>query len=1605
MSDVVLRGKTLPAVNIYDLDPEIIVHYEEEVTLTLDQYVSSPVAQRYVETNLLQMLSGPSILPRTVLDTDVDPQTFNLRQHVVDWDNISVSLQSLLSVLSLNYYWLSDPRFTEDPLTDTISFGNAVLLYGSEPYALSAGSIGPATEDSIIVGTANLLNTLSLRFEPMGYIPAPVNELVIGAYDFTLKRGVFPRSISVEARDVAYDSSTSLIPATTVQGAIDYIVGMSASSLGTNEASWSVNLDRTADPTLSLFFRRNSLSGDPALRWIEAANRLYLDNPIPNSHLSIDTTGVTSSIDIISGGSLDLRGVAGSASLYGLTSAVVGSETGSMTIGASGTDIVSGGYMVPIVVYAADSNVQVRGYDYVQLNSTHGPIYLNAATSITGTFGADGMGMSGVGPVLYNHTGLYTHSSGTGFLLQSPLFNLTANVAGTTTLNSGSNDLVIQAATYGKSITIQPDANISLTPVSVGGRVFVGRTILPTAPSIDIGTTLTPFGTLYATDIVIPGGVFKANGSVTATGDFNLGTKKITSMGNPVLPGDAVNLGYLQAYVSGYVYKSPVRLTTTAPGTLATDFEAGDLIDTKALALGDRILIKDQVDPIENGIYTVNATGAPTRATDADQPGELAGGMTVFVEDGDVNKNTGWVVTSDGPLTPGTDPIVWGQIFGPGSVVAGNGLGQSGNTLFVNVGASGGIQIVTDALEVKLNGSTLQLGPAGLSVNQSSLSLNSIGGTLAANKGGTNADSSGWTGFVKVTSGVWSATSISTTDVSEGTHLYYTDERVDDRVDGLLVAGTGIQKAYDDLLGTLTLSVVADTTVQRTNILYGGSAIGSRPAINFIAGSGIGMTVTDNIGSNRVDVTIASSASGEYNTASNVNVGGVGVFNSKVGVDLQFRGVNAGSTKVGVTLDTPNNEIDIDVNEANLTLNNIGGTLSITKGGTGQITSSAAFDALAPTTTQGDVIVRGASSNARLAIGANGTYLGSNGTTASWSVPAGTGVPYSGATGAVDLNSQNLTNVNNLSVLGYMYGGPTVGVLTNNGTYTLSTITYGTGTIGAGFIFNDISGAKHLLTTYGYNLTFFKHRSTDSTYYQTFQIVGGSATSIGATGYNFNIGTTTPVSINSTGQLVSSLAIGTAPFLVTSTTAVTNLNADLLDGNHASDFEDALGNPASDGRLLSSTAAGVRSWVGFDPGSNGIMVRTALNDTSATAIAQGDLFYGSAANTLTALAKSTTATRYLSNTGTTNNPAWAQVNLTNGVTGLLPFANIADGSALSVLGRASNSAGVMASIAAGTDNQVLRRSGTTLAFGSVNLASANAVTGLLPFANIADGSALSVFGRASNSSGVQASIAAGTDNQVLRRSGTSLAFGAVNLASSDAVTGALAIANGGTGQTTKTAAMDALAPTTTKGDLLVDNGTNVIRVAVGTNNQVLTADSAQASGVKWAAASGGAHTFEASNAATVSSSYAMLSKHCIDTNNPSGLPTGSPYTYWGSGGADPFLAVEAMTITKAMVSVQTCCVSQDTVGATATLRIDVYQEDYSSRTLLGSLDFSMNTAKVQTSNTLSATDNAQSVALTGLSISIPAGTRFSMQFTNRSADNTQINGVARAICRLYATPS
>lgn len=116
----------------------------------------------------------------------------------------------------------------------------------------------------------------------------------------------------------------------------------------------------------------------------------------------------------------------------------------------------------------------------------------------------------------------------------------------------------------------------------------------------------------------------------------------------------------IDALLQARNWKQPVRVASTAALTLATGFENGDTIDGVALVTGDRILIKDQASPIENGIYTVNASGAPTRATDFDA-GETVTDSVVPVDLGTSNADTVWICTSSNP-TVGTDNVVFVQI-------------------------------------------------------------------------------------------------------------------------------------------------------------------------------------------------------------------------------------------------------------------------------------------------------------------------------------------------------------------------------------------------------------------------------------------------------------------------------------------------------------------------------------------------------------------------------------------------------------------------------------------------------------------------------------------------------------------------------------------------------------------------------------------------------------------------------------------------------------------------------------------------------------------------------------------------------------------------------
>lgn len=220
----------------------------------------------------------------------------------------------------------------------------------------------------------------------------------------------------------------------------------------------------------------------------------------------------------------------------------------------------------------------------------------------------------------------------------------------------------------------------------------------------------------------------------------------------PSNPLDAANKAYVDAARSGLDVKQSVHVATTGPINLASDLNTGDTIDGHVLETGDRVLVKDQVSGSENGIYVVSASGTAQRSLDADTSAEVTSGLFTFVTNGTQYGDTGWVLSTNNPITLGTTPLTFVQFSGTGQIVAGEALEKDGATLNVLVdgtsievhndelriasGAAGaglsasagvlsvvphingGLEISDDELQIKINSSVdgLQTSSAGLAL-------------------------------------------------------------------------------------------------------------------------------------------------------------------------------------------------------------------------------------------------------------------------------------------------------------------------------------------------------------------------------------------------------------------------------------------------------------------------------------------------------------------------------------------------------------------------------------------------------------------------------------------------------------------------------------------------------------------------------------------------------------------------------------------------------------------------------------------------------------------------------------------------------------------------
>ena len=197
-----------------------------------------------------------------------------------------------------------------------------------------------------------------------------------------------------------------------------------------------------------------------------------------------------------------------------------------------------------------------------------------------------------------------------------------------------------------------------------------------------------------------------------------------------------VTKGYVDAVKQALDIKDSVHVASTANVSLtagSSGLEAGDAIDGVTLVAGDRVLLKDQTDASENGIYVAVASGGtPARSTDADASADVTSGMFVWVEEGTSNGDQGYVLTTNNVITLNTTDLTFTQFSGAGQITAGNGMTKSGNTINVVPDA---VTLSVTADEIKLKGDVTTTALGDLLIGKAS-----DGGykRLAASSGGAN---------------------------------------------------------------------------------------------------------------------------------------------------------------------------------------------------------------------------------------------------------------------------------------------------------------------------------------------------------------------------------------------------------------------------------------------------------------------------------------------------------------------------------------------------------------------------------------------------------------------------------------------------------------------------------------------------------------------------------------------------------------------------------------------------------------------------------------------------------------------------------------------------
>jgi len=394
----------------------------------------------------------------------------------------------------------------------------------------------------------------------------------------------------------------------------------------------------------------------------------------------------------------------------------------------------------------------------VALASVAGSVSTAAQSNITSVGTLSGLGVNGTitASAITANTGVFTGDA--GGLSNIISGNITGQVANA--LVSGTVYTAAQPniTSVGTLASVTTTGNVDTTANVVTDNI-IGKTA---------GITITSIGTDQPVTL-----------APTGTGTVAVSSKRITDLATPTTSTDAATKQYVDDLAQGLAVQAPCivgtpgTLTSITSGTitydngtagvgatLTTSSGTFNTIDGISISTDDRVLVKNEAAPANNGIYVKTSATVLTRASDFDTPVEMAGGDFVFIQQGTTLNDTGFVMT-DPVTTIGTDPATFVQFSGAGSFTAGAGLTLTGTEFSITDTA-----VTAQAYGNGTHNATFTVNGKGQMTAAANVQITAGASVLTDTVLNSSVTDSSLTSVGTIDTGVWQGTAIGAAYVS-----------------------------------------------------------------------------------------------------------------------------------------------------------------------------------------------------------------------------------------------------------------------------------------------------------------------------------------------------------------------------------------------------------------------------------------------------------------------------------------------------------------------------------------------------------------------------------------------------------------------------------------------------------------------------------------------------------------------------------------------------------------------------------------------------------------------------------------------------------------------